>query len=55
MKSDATVQIQVRTSEENRTWLKEISAKEERSVNWTINKIVTEARMAAQAQQNAQH
>lgn len=48
-----TVQIQLRTSEENRAWLKQIADKEERSVNWTINKLVSEARQAAQAQRNA--
>lgn len=52
MKNDV-VQIQVRTSEENRDWLKEVAAKEDRSVNWTINKIVSDARMGAQAQQSA--
>jgi hypothetical protein len=43
-----TVQIQVRTTEENRVWLKEIADKQERSVNWVINKIVSDARSAAQ-------
>lgn len=53
MKGTTTVQIQLRTTEENRVWLKERAEREERSVNWLINKIVTEARAAAQAQANA--
>jgi uncharacterized protein (DUF1778 family) len=47
------VQIQVRTTAENREWLKQTAEQQERSVNWMINKIVGEARVAAQAQANA--
>lgn len=53
MKGNANVQIQLRTTEETRAWLKEVADKEERSVNWMVNKIVNEARVAAQAKQNA--
>lgn len=38
------VQIQVRTSEENRDWLKAKAIDQDRSVNWIINKILDEAR-----------
>lgn len=47
MKSNQpTAQIQVRTSEVNRDWLKEKAAAQDRSVNWIINKILDEARQA---------
>lgn len=52
MKS-TNVQIQLRTTEENRDWLKRVAEKEDRSVNWMINKIVNDARLAAETQQNA--
>lgn len=45
-----SVQIQVRTTAETRAWLKEIAEKQERSVNWMINKIVADARAAAAGQ-----
>jgi uncharacterized protein (DUF1778 family) len=40
-------QIQVRTSKENRDWLKRAAEAQERSVNWLINKMFNEARTAA--------
>ena len=39
-------QIQVRTSDENREWLKSQATQEERSVNWIINKMIDAARAA---------
>lgn len=41
-----SVQIQVRTSDENREWLKAQATQEERSVNWIINKMIDAARAA---------
>lgn len=38
------VQILVRTSEENRDWLKGMAMDQDRSVNWIINRILDEAR-----------
>ncbi|MRW85380.1 hypothetical protein GJ698_14940 [Pseudoduganella sp. FT26W] len=38
------VQILVRTSEENRDWLKAKALGQDRSVNWIVNKILDEAR-----------
>lgn len=43
-------QIQVRTSKENRDWLKQVADAQERSVNWLINKMFNDARRAAQSQ-----
>lgn len=40
------VQILVRTSEENRDWLKAKALDQDRSVNWIINKILDEVRRA---------
>lgn len=48
------VQIQLRTSIENKSWLKEAADAQERSVNWLVHKLVTEARLTAQQGQNAQ-
>jgi hypothetical protein len=39
-----TAPIQVRTTEENRDWLKKMAREDDRSVNWLINKIFAEAR-----------
>jgi len=47
-------QIQVRTSVENREWLRQAADAQERSVNWFIHKMLTDARLAAEAQANAQ-
>lgn len=41
-----SVQIQVRTSDENREWLKGQATQQERSVNWIINKMLDAARIA---------
>ncbi|MDH0519953.1 hypothetical protein [Achromobacter xylosoxidans] len=41
-----SVQIQVRTSDENREWLKGQAVQQERSVNWIINKMLDTARIA---------
>ncbi|WP_313457959.1 hypothetical protein [Achromobacter sp.] len=41
-----SVQIQVRTSDENREWLKSQAIQQERSVNWIINKMLEAARAA---------
>jgi hypothetical protein len=46
------VQIQVRTTEENREWLKALAEAQERSVNWMINKIIGDARLATQPSEN---
>jgi hypothetical protein len=45
-------QIQVRTSIENRDWLKQEAVAKERSVNWLIHKMFTDARLAAEAKQH---
>lgn len=45
-------QIQVRTSVENKDWLKQEADAQERSVNWLINKMFTDARLAAEARRN---
>lgn len=47
------VQIQVRTSLENKDWLKQEADSQERSVNWLINKMFTEARLMAEAKKSA--
>ena len=47
--SQAVAHIQVRTSEENREWLKAKAQDQDRSVNWIINKILDEAREAEKA------
>lgn len=41
-----SVQIQVRTSDKNREWLKGQAQQEDRSVNWIINKMLDTARIA---------
>jgi uncharacterized protein (DUF1778 family) len=54
MAQDTTpVQIQIRTSAENKDWLKRAADAQERSVNWLIHKMFTDARLAEQAKQNA--
>lgn len=54
MKVAATAaQIQVRTSEDNRVWLKAKAQEQERSVNWLISKILDDARVTDSKKQNA--
>lgn len=45
-KSGGSVQIQVRTTNQNREWLKSQATQEERSVNWILNKMIDAARAA---------
>jgi predicted transcriptional regulator len=45
--------ILVRTSDENKDWLKQLADAQERSVNWLVHKMFTDARLAAQAKANA--
>jgi predicted HicB family RNase H-like nuclease len=44
--------IQVRTSEENRAWLREEAKKQDRSMNWLISKILDDARIAGCEKKN---
>jgi uncharacterized protein (DUF1778 family) len=54
MNSVATpAQIQVRTSIQNKDWLKRAADAQERSVNWLIHKMFTDARLAAEGKENA--
>lgn len=53
LQTAAPVQIQVRTSIENKDWLKQEADARERSVNWVIHKMFTDARLAAEAEKNA--
>ena len=48
----SSAQIQVRTSIENREWLRRAADEQERSVNWFIHKMLTDARLAAEAAKN---
>jgi hypothetical protein len=43
------VQILVRTSEENRDWLKAKAIGQDRSVNWILNKLLDDARQGEEA------
>jgi hypothetical protein len=45
-------QIQLRTSLENKEWVKAEAGATERSVNYVLHKMLTDARLAAQAKQN---
>jgi uncharacterized protein (DUF1778 family) len=49
----APVQIQIRTSAANKDWLKRAADAQERSVNWLIHKMFTDARLAEEAKQSA--
>jgi predicted HicB family RNase H-like nuclease len=51
-KNTTPAKVLVRTSEENKEWLKQAAEAQERSVNWMAHKIITDARLAAQAAGN---
>lgn len=53
-KNTMPAKVLVRTSDENKEWLKQAADAQERSVNWLAHKIITDARVAAQAA-NVQH
>jgi predicted HicB family RNase H-like nuclease len=46
-----STQIQLRTTQENKEWVKRQADAAERSVNYLLHKMLTEARLAAQVQQ----
>lgn len=50
-----SAQIQLRTSPDNRAWLKDKAQKQDRSVNWLINKILADAKAADSEKKNASH
>jgi len=50
-----SAKVLVRTSEENKVWLKQAADAQERSVNWLAHKLITDARIAAQSAANVQH
>lgn len=54
-KNSKPAKVLVRTSDENKDWLKQVADEQERSVNWVVDKMVTDARLTAQALENAQH
>lgn len=53
-KSTTAAKVLVRTSGENKEWLKQAAEAQDRSVNWLAHKILTDARLAAQVG-NVQH
>ncbi|MBX9348714.1 hypothetical protein K5M36_16630 [Chromobacterium vaccinii] len=40
--------FQARLSKENHAWLRRVGESQERSINWTLNKVVSDARLAHQ-------
>lgn len=50
-----TTQIQLRTTLDNRAWLKEKAQEQDRSVNWLINKILADAKAADSEKKDATH
>lgn len=40
--------FQARLSSENHEWLRQSGNEQERSINWMLNKVVTDARMACE-------
>lgn len=53
MSKTLSEQIQLRTSSENKQWVKAEAEATERSVNYVLHKMLTDARLAAQGGNNA--